>query len=332
MTAYLRLGVHSAIIVAMLGLVALVALSRENTGVTLGTFSTGGVDLRIDSIGWYNGKPVPGATWALKNLSPTADKFFNYDDIKPGDFGCEIISMHVKKGEAWLCLDFKNFKSADNGQNEPESLVDSNGTSSAELADNLQFFGWIDNGDNKYKPGEKILFGTSTKAASTVLNNKTYAIGDSRNGTSCKKDQTKYVGMCWCAGVLNVDNTGKMTCDGSKLGNIAQTDSMTLDVAIRALSSTGNSNFRCNATSSQPVPKKPRVNYLDATNYYIKKGKSTTLFWSVENATTLSINHGVGIVTGTSTVVTPTSTRTYTLTATGPGGTDTDSATITVHN
>ena len=332
MSALIRLGAHGAVILAMLGLVALAALNHENTGATLGTFSTGGIDLKIDSIGWYNGKKVPGATWAMKDLSPTADRFFNYNDIKPGDFGCEVISMHVKKGEAWLCLDFKNFKSADGGLNEPESIVDQNGTTTGELANNLQFFSWLDNGDNKYKPGEKILFGTSTKSASTVLNNKTYAIGDSKNGQSCKKDEDRYVGMCWCAGTLTLDSKDTMTCDGSKLGNIAQTDTMTLDVAVRALSATGDSKFLCNASTTPPVPKKPNIKYFDANPYYIKKGASSTLTWSVENATTFSINQGVGTVTGNSKVITPTSTRTYTLTATGPGGTDTDTATVTVHN
>ena len=340
MSALIRLGAHGAVILAMLGLVALAALAHENTGTTLGTFSTGGIDLKIDSKSWYNGKLVPSANWAMKDLSPTADKFFNFPDIKPGDFGCEVVSLHVQKGEAWLCLDFKNLQSKENGINEPESIVDPNGTSTGELADNLQFFGWLDNGDDNYTPGEKILFGTSTKAASSVLNNKSYTIGDSSNNNSCKKDESRYVGMCWCAGILTVDNKGKMKCDGSKLGNITQTDTMTLDVSMRALSSTGDPKFLCNASSTatstpptQPPPApKPKIKYFEADPDRIRKGRSTTLYWSVTNATSLSINQGVGTVTGSSKAVSPNSTRTYMLTATGPGGTDTDTITVTVRN
>lgn len=247
---------HAIIVALVLTLAGFAAYMSEKTGSTFGTFTTGGIDLKIDSKAWYNGQTVPSATWALKNLTPTADKFFNYPDIKPGDFGCEVISMHVKKGEAWLCLDFKNLQSKENGINEPESQVDPNGSAKGELADNLQFFGWIDNGDNTYKPGERVIFGTSTKAASTVLNGKSYAVGDSKSGNSCRQNDSRYVGMCWCAGILTVNaQTGKMSCDGTQLGNIAQTDTMTLDVGIRAISSTGDPKFLCNASETPPTPR-----------------------------------------------------------------------------
>jgi len=54
------------------------------------------------------------------------------------------------------------------------------------------------------------------------------------------------------------------------------------------------------------------------------------LTWSVSNATSLSINQGVGIVTGSSRMVSPTVTTTYTLTATGAGGAATAQVTVTV--
>jgi hypothetical protein len=246
--------------VVSVGLIALVlsvsgvahSLRGVEPDATLATFSTGGIDLKIDSRAWYNGVSVPSATWALKNLTPGTDKFFNFDDVKPGDFGCNVISMHVKNGDAWLCLDFKNLKNLENGINEPEGIVDSNGTTTGELAAGLQFFGWLDNGDGKYKSGEKPLFGTSTRSGSVILNNTTYSIGDSKSGRSCKKDESRYVAMCWCAGNLSVDmNTGKMSCDGSGLGNALQTDTVTVDVAIRALSSTGDPKFLCNPTRPQ---------------------------------------------------------------------------------
>jgi hypothetical protein len=246
--AMTKIILRGSLIMGVISIVMFAAYASSlEPQITYGTFSTGGIDLKIDSKGWYNGQMIPSATWALKNLNPTSDKYFNFDDIKPGDYGCETISMHVKKGEAWLCLDFRNLQSNENGQNEPESIVDIT-PNFGELADNLQFFGWIDpNGNGIYNPGEKILFGTSTKAASTVLASTTYPIGDSGNGGSCKPGQTKYVSMCWCAGILTMDTqTGKMTCDGTQLGNIAQTDTMTLDVQIRALEKSTDSKFLCN--------------------------------------------------------------------------------------
>jgi outer membrane protein len=60
-------------------------------------------------------------------------------------------------------------------------------------------------------------------------------------------------------------------------------------------------------------------------------GQSSTLTWSSINATTCSIDQGIGTVnTSGSITVSPTTTTTYTITATGPGGTATNSVTITL--
>jgi len=255
MDAIIRLGARSAVIVAVLSVVVLAALNRDSTGSTFGHFQMGGIELKIDSKGVYNGVAVPSATWAMKDLVPGSDKFFNFPDVKPGDFGCETVSVHVEKGNAYLCLDFKNLSNKDNRVNEPESLVDPNGNSSGELANNLQFFGWLDNGDGIFKNGEKILFGTTTKAATTVLNNMSYPLGDAKNFGTCRQSETRYVGMCWCAGTLTVNlQTGKMSCDGSTLGNIAQTDSMSIDVSVRAVSSDDQPKFTCSTGNVTPPP------------------------------------------------------------------------------
>ena len=57
---------------------------------------------------------------------------------------------------------------------------------------------------------------------------------------------------------------------------------------------------------------------------------SSTLAWVVTGATTLSIDQGVGTVTGTSVAVTPAATTTYTMTATNAAGSVTHSATVTI--
>src|SRR3989344_534761 len=93
---------------------------------------------------------------------------------------------------------------------------------------------------------EKPLFGTTTQSASIVLDDKTYVIGDAGNGNSCKVNQSRYVGIYWCAGNLSVNlSTNTISCDGSTLGNEAQTDSMSVDVSIRAMPSKENPKFLC---------------------------------------------------------------------------------------
>ena len=54
------------------------------------------------------------------------------------------------------------------------------------------------------------------------------------------------------------------------------------------------------------------------------------LGWSVSNASTVSIDNGLGAVTGNSKDVNVSATTTFTLTATGPGGTSTKQTTVTV--
>src|SRR5687767_6752856 len=64
----------------------------------------------------------------------------------------------------------------------------------------------------------------------------------------------------------------------------------------------------------------------------ILAGQSSTLQWTAENATSVTIDQGIGNVeapSGTRTV-SPGTTTTYTATATGPGGTASASATVTV--
>ncbi len=75
----------------------------------------------------------------------------------------------------------------------------------------------------------------------------------------------------------------------------------------------------------------PTISSFKATPATVAKGSNSTLSWSVANATSLSIDQGVGTVTGkTSTAVAPTQTTTYTLTATNSGGSTTARTTVTV--
>ena len=222
------------------------------------TFATNGINLKIDSRAFYNGFSVPSSSWALKDLTPGVHKFFNFNDIKPGDSGKTNISMHAQNQSAWLCLDFKNFEDLDNGQNEPESTTDANGNVLGELGEGLEFFSWLDDGDNVFEVGEKPLFGTSTQAGSSVLNGKTYAIGDTRSGSACGINDTCYVGIAWCAGNLAVNlATAAISCDGDALGNAAQTDNMSVDISIRAMPSSQNSQFSCTNTGGGNPPPNP---------------------------------------------------------------------------
>ncbi|WNG38507.1 hypothetical protein F0U61_36110 [Archangium violaceum] len=75
----------------------------------------------------------------------------------------------------------------------------------------------------------------------------------------------------------------------------------------------------------------PVIRRFSATPVAINLGQSTTLSWSVAGATSMSIEPGVGTVTGTSVTVRPTATTTYTLTAVNELGSVTATTTVTVN-
>ena len=80
-----------------------------------------------------------------------------------------------------------------------------------------------------------------------------------------------------------------------------------------------------------PPPPKPVISMFAATPSSIERGQSSTLRWSVSNATNVTIQPAIGSVqTGGSRQVFPSGNTTYTLTAKGPGGTADDTASVSV--
>jgi hypothetical protein len=247
----LRIGTRMAVATLVATAAIAAYLFAPSTGYT---FATGDFNLKIDSKASWNGVLQPKSTWSLKNLHPGSDKFFNLKDVKPGDQGEATISFHVNK-DSWICLDFENLKQKENGRNEPEGHEDATGSSSAgELAAGTEFFAWYDDGDNLFEVGEKPIFGTSTDKQSAVktLNNRTYALADAVAGDVFKANQTRYIGLQWCAGNMTVNvAAATIQCDGTALGNNAQTDSFSVDISFRAVPSKDNKKFTCIKKNTQ---------------------------------------------------------------------------------
>lgn len=84
------------------------------------------------------------------------------------------------------------------------------------------------------------------------------------------------------------------------------------------------------STCSATISASPTITSFTATPATITAGQSAVLSFAVVNASTTSINNGVGIVSGTSVTVTPAVTTVYTLSAINPNATTTASATVTV--
>ncbi len=116
-------------------------------------------------------------------------------------------------------------------------------------------------------------------------------------------------------------------------GSTSSTQSVNVTPGIYMMSLSGTdasstvATTTCSATVAQAAP---TITAFTASPTAITAGQSTTLAWTVSNASSTSIDNGVGVVTGTATTVSPTVTTTYHLSATNPGGTTTASATVTV--
>ncbi len=276
-------------IITSLGMLVFVgALVAGGTGAffsdtetsTGNVFTAGAIDLTVDSKQTYNGNvcilntaegdvppyvwsgnapyPVAGSAcsgaWEATNLG--AQKFFNFNDVKPGDNGHNSISLHVDNNDAYACVDINITANDDMSTVDPETdagdaLEDAGNVYDGELAQNMNFFAWSDtDGDNVWDIGEVPLFANPYFGpASDVLTNETYTLADSVLG-ALPAETTVWVGLSWCAGAMTVDvPTATLTCNGGAMGNIAQTDSMVANIAFRIEQARNNSNFTCQLAS-----------------------------------------------------------------------------------
>jgi hypothetical protein len=102
---------------------------------------------------------------------------------------------------------------------------------------------------------------------------------------------------------------------------------------VLALSATVAAATSCSSSVSPLDPQAPgslRVLHFNATPAVIAEGESAELSWEVAGAERVSIDNGVGEVSGRSVQVRPAVTTTYTLTATNEDGSTTANTTVSV--
>lgn len=221
------------------------------------TFTAGSIDLKVDSQQHYNNAVCVGGLWELEpSASATVpqypvigaacggtwgqtpegkdivdEKFFNFDDVKPGDSGENTISLHVINNDAWVCAKVSNLVSTDNGITEPEGPVD-NDVNSGELDETLVWNIWRDNGEGAGVAGDNIQNGTEPTLVSGQPVNGVLAVYDSTTETgSLSGGSTTYLGVSWSL--------------PSGTGNEVQTDMLTGDISFRVEQARNNPNFTC---------------------------------------------------------------------------------------
>lgn len=266
------LTISAVAAVAFYGTRAFFSDTETSTG---NTFTAGAIDLEVSNSSWYNFDEETGAygsmvqvdrsTWQMSNLDDQL--FFSYADVKPGDLGEDTVGLKVTNNPAWVCVDIDLTANDDVTCNDPEKDDDPNcaapGLGMGELAGQLNFFFWADDGDNVYEDGEKPL---AEGPASSILNGVTWALADSNtnvwDGTGPIQPfdaqgapKTYYIGKAWCMGTLTkapvvqgnnspASDPG-VRCDGKPVNNAAQTDMMKGDITFRATQQRHQEDYVC---------------------------------------------------------------------------------------
>src|SRR3989344_622390 len=216
----------------------------SDTEVSTGnTFTAGAIDLGVDNHSYYNGVLNPGTTWRVDyDISDEGGRqFFNFGDLKPGDWGEDTISLHVKNNDSYLCADVTLTSNDDNGVTEPETDdgdVTPGPIGGGELANAVRFYWWADDGDNVLETDENLIHSNVPLGTGTVAlaDSQTNIWGD--NPTPLPGDSVRYIAKAWCFGATTMTpytqdggNQGNgpdirpVVCDGSGVNNLTQTDS-----------------------------------------------------------------------------------------------------------
>lgn len=227
----ISLSVIGAIVaIAIGGTIAYFSNTETSTG---NTFVAGTLDLKVNDDCTYNGQLNADCTWTEGDLD--GKLFFDYQDVKPGDWGENTISLHVDNNPGWVCAEITNLVDEDNGCTEPEGNVDTTcndaTTGEGELAEALLFTVWRDNGagggvdcDNVRNGSEEILVDNQPAAAGK------WAIADAT--TQDGPITNTCIGVMWSLPLAT--------------SNIAQTDSLTGNVIFTAYQARGVNSFLCN--------------------------------------------------------------------------------------
>lgn len=170
--------------------------------------------------------------WNERDLGQ-GDTFWTFDDVKPGDFGENVISLHVYDNDAQGCI-FIDTQDIENGLIDPEKEDGDITETVGELSQFIKFFAWIDDGDNVWENGEEIL------AENETFENGSFMVSSLNPGTEA------LIGLKWCFGDMTVNTASStITCDGSNVNNTSQTDIMNADLEFYIEQMRNNETFDC---------------------------------------------------------------------------------------
>ena len=264
-----------AVVVAVAGGATIAYFTSEQTS-SGNTFAAGSLEFLVDSQCSYNGKACVGGVWdgttepcscvwTEKNLEE-GDLFFNFQDLKPEDRGEDTISIHNTGNPSWACAVIDVTADDDISCKTVETEDDSSCTTTldiyaGDMADNLAFAWWPDDGDNVLETGaelDNIFFQSGAKLSDLLVDHKLYlTLADSNNnffgtdGDPLAPNGQYYIGTAWCFGDMTIGNDAAITCDGTLVNNESQTDKLVADLSFTAVQQRNNTDFQCVDTYDQ---------------------------------------------------------------------------------
>lgn len=212
--------------------------------------------------------PIPVGYWNEKDL--LGEKFFYFQDLKPGDWGENTISLHVLDNDAWGRIRLNDVVDDDNTCNDPESEeeLDCLPGHDGELDNYLRALVWLDQGQTPGFQGEndpregdniwqrehepliekditddfsydldQILSQAYVAAFNGGANPDTLNLAGLYADGRMRGSITYYLGVGWCFGDYNL---GTGFCDGSSVGNDAQTDLLAGDLIFEVVQHRNN--------------------------------------------------------------------------------------------
>lgn len=235
------------------------------------TLTAGAIDLKIDNESYYNGLLNRETTWELSDLDE-GHLFFNFGDLKPGDWGEDTISLHVNSNDAYACAYVTRTADDENTLVGPELEMQDDDVE-GELDDELYFLWWADDGDNVLEEDERII-NQGVLGSAPMEFPMTIVLADSNQnvwdetgpivGGGEQEPIVYYIGKAWCYGEMEIVPAGPdqgvspaeypgFICHGGAVTNISQTDSTMLDVTFDAVQARHNDGFVCEGRPVNPV-------------------------------------------------------------------------------
>ena len=217
--------------VAAVAVGATTAFFSDTETSTGNTFTAGAIDLGVDNQSYYNGVHNGGTSWGVDydidggtdQEEGTVRQFFKFTDLKPGDYGEDTISLRVLDNESWMCSDVTLTSNDDVDCTEPETdeegvncqIDQPSPNADGDLAQNIDFLWWADDGDNVLEDNEDPLFPAGTLGDLGVGNTATVDLADDDNyiwsslqgplgGLLTDNGGEKvYIGKAWCFGDIS---------------------------------------------------------------------------------------------------------------------------------